>query len=370
MIRTSTQNNYHEQIFQFCGEPFNAFIPIPALQMTQNDDADIVVITYGCPRTTWYLQKLIDEEWTTVKTLDKDAQPEGEVFPFADLTSGEYRVINEGGACTYTGPGQVVEISPWSEEAIAWFTASGISDSDEKDDYDRLVRDWLGQSNPDYTTYNLFGRGLCMYLFPGTGASTAKFNVFNPADSDVAYRATIIGGLTFNDSCIGDGASGYFNSHMKPGTNLGLNSKTFFCYIASNIDEFTFIMGAVNSGTFQGDSLVARLADTLYARSSDGSGVGLSNTDSRGCYVIGRTGASVDKIIKNDVKVQDQNFLSVSQENIDCYGMAMNNSGSDFGHTNHEIYAWGWVDGCTEDECIFISKSLNALQTRKGRNVY
>lgn len=58
---------------------------------------------------------------------------------------------------------------------------------------DRLVRDLHGEPNGNYTTYDIWSLGVAMYPFIGNSRDSHKYNLFNPSDTDVAFRLTFDG---------------------------------------------------------------------------------------------------------------------------------------------------------------------------------
>jgi hypothetical protein len=81
----------------------------------------------------------------------------------------------------------------------------------------------------------------------GGTATTHKFNLKNPADTDAAFRLSFVGGWTHSaNGALPNGTNAYANTFLNPSTNLSLNSHSFGIYSRTNDVSGTKIYGAFN----------------------------------------------------------------------------------------------------------------------------
>lgn len=96
--------------------------------------------------------------------------------------------------------------SSYDSDAEAFFTATGITDTGIKDAVNQFVL--------DLKSYSLWSKMVCLYPFVGGSASTHKYNLVNPSDSDGAFRITFNGSWTHDSNGVtGDGSTTYADTH-------------------------------------------------------------------------------------------------------------------------------------------------------------
>ena len=77
-------------------------------------------------------------------------------------------------------------------DAQAFITAAAITDVTQQNAINTLVVDLKG--------YNIWTKMKALYPFVGGTASTHKFNLKNPLDTDAAFRLTFSGGWTHSST--------------------------------------------------------------------------------------------------------------------------------------------------------------------------
>ena len=105
-------------------------------------------------------------------------------------------------------------IVPLDPDAEAFILAAGITDPTEISAINTLVEDLKA-------TGSLWALLQAIYPIVGGTATTHKYNLRNPLDTDAAFRLTFSGGWTHTtDGMTPNGINGYANTHFNPGTDL------------------------------------------------------------------------------------------------------------------------------------------------------
>jgi hypothetical protein len=90
---------------------------------------------------------------------------------------------------------------------LAFLTATGITDT--------TITDALNLFVVSLKANNLWSKFNAIYPFVGGSATTHKFNLVDPQDTDAAHRITFVGGLTHDaDGVKGNGSNGYMNTNF------------------------------------------------------------------------------------------------------------------------------------------------------------
>lgn len=99
-------------------------------------------------------------------------------------------------------------IAGYDSDALAFFSAAGITDTTQKSAVNQLVLDLKG--------YSLWTKILALYPFVGGSGTSHKYNLKNPADTNAAYRLNFQGGWTHGATgSKGDGSSAYADTFYK-----------------------------------------------------------------------------------------------------------------------------------------------------------
>jgi hypothetical protein len=126
---------------------------------------------------------------------------------------------------------------------------------------DRLFRDLKGQSNPGYTTANIWSKLAAFYPMFGGSAARHKWNGKDPRDLDAAYRLTFTGSPTHTSTGINfNGTTQHADSkYVIPGANA-TNFHIGFCSRTSANGGNNYDMGTSSNGSIGTNSA------TLYIR--------------------------------------------------------------------------------------------------------
>jgi hypothetical protein len=124
-------------------------------------------------------------------------------------------------------------------DANAFLTATGITDPTISGAVCTLVT--------SLKSANLWTKLNAIYPFVGGTATTHKFNLKNPADTNAAFRLSFVGGWTHSaNGATPNGTNAYADTFLNPFTNLSLNSHSFGIYSRTNNTT-----GAQVYGSFQ-----------------------------------------------------------------------------------------------------------------------
>ena len=160
--------------------------------------------------------------------------------------------------------------------------------------------------------YNLWNKMKAVYPFIGGTATTHKFNLINPQDSDSAFRLGFNGGLTHSATGIlPNSTNSYGNTNINIQTNLTNNNIHFSYYSRTNINT----LNAPRECGYQQDAsggydmilAIQQVAGGNYTIGIIG-GSYLINTnisiqnaisDTRGLFIVNRESSTSLKLIKN-----------------------------------------------------------------------
>lgn len=116
-------------------------------------------------------------------------------------------IVHDFNAALTRNPGQ------YDEDALNFLIATGITDITESYAINSLVVDLKAAS--------LWDKFYAIYPMVGGTATTTKYNLVNPVDSDAAFRITWNGGWTFGASgAQGNATNTYGNTHFVMGSDL------------------------------------------------------------------------------------------------------------------------------------------------------
>jgi lysophospholipase L1-like esterase len=112
--------------------------------------------------------------------------------------------------------------------ARAFISVANITDAIQKSAINQFVLDLkaINSIQSNFVNFTTPTNSVIKALYPfiGGSASTHKFNLINPLDTDEAFRLTFNGGITHDSLGIkGDGTSGYFDTHFNPSVKLSVN---------------------------------------------------------------------------------------------------------------------------------------------------
>jgi hypothetical protein len=200
-----------------------------------------------------------------------------------------------------------------------------------------------------------------IYPFVGGTATTHKWNLKNPLDTDAAFRLTFFGGLTHSSNGItGNALNGYALTHLNASTTIP-NNGAIGIYSRTNVSEQGYDFTNIVGGTEQ--SVISRWSDNkFYVNSGSATYPNVANTDSRGNFIM--TYNSRVTGYKNGNSVITEVKASSGANNTFKIG------GTGFGNYSSRNYAFAFIaDDLNATEVLSTTNYIQTFQTTLGRQV-
>ena len=222
--------------------------------------------------------------------------------------------------CTITLP----TTASYDPDAQAFFTAAGITDSTQKSAVNQLVL--------DLKSYNIWTKMKAVYPFVGGTASAHKFNLKDPQDTNAAFRLVFSGGWTHSSTgATPNGTNAYADTKFNLTNFTAFTNASTGVYLRTNINAATvdFGQGYANFGK-QGVCIYPRYSSEIIGGCCIGdtftSGGASSNTDSRGLFVVTRTGTTqnIRKRGTSTINLTTTNITDSTYSNANIYLAASN----------------------------------------------
>jgi hypothetical protein len=252
--------------------------------------------------------------------------------------------------------------SSFDPDAQAFITAAAITDPTQQAAINTLVVDLKG--------YSIWTKFSALYPFVGGTASTHKFNLKNPLDTDAAFRLVFNGGNTHSiTGWLPNGTNGFGDTKVNAFNNLSLNSMHLSVYSRTNTSGDKRDIGA--QAVFEGSAMILNLGGLAYYKinSTIGNYLTVANSDTRGLFVSNRTASNVLNGWKNGTKVGTGTNASTSLLNAPIYiGAIWENSNA--GYFANREYAFASIgDGLTDAEAANLYTAVQNFNTALARQV-
>ena len=190
--------------------------------------------------------------------------------------------------------------SSFDVDAQAFITAAAITDSTQQNAINTLVLALKG--------YSIWTKMKAIYPIVGGTASQHKYNLKDPRDLDVAFRLAFATGWTHSVNGIkGNGTTAFADSFFNLSTQTTATNISGGVYIRENLINNGVSFGAVNAGLFEGLQITPKFTDNnTYFAANNSALNGSANfvTDTRGLFVVSKTGATQTQILKNGSLIQ------------------------------------------------------------------
>ena len=246
-------------------------------------------------------------------------------------------------------------------DAVAFLTATGITDATITSAICTLV-----------TTMKTDGTwAKCNTIYPMVGgtATTHKFNLKNPLDTNAAFRLSFLGGWTHSSNgALPNGTNTYANTFFNPSANASQNSHHISYYSRTNSNLTEVEIGGANAT--QGSVLEIRTSNITYFRiNSSTTYITAADADSRAFYMANRTAQNVINGWKNLTKIATGATASSTLVNLNYLLGALNNNGATSFYSRKECAFATIGSGLTDAEAAALYNSIQAMQTTLSRNV-
>lgn len=249
-------------------------------------------------------------------------------------------------------------------DADAFISAAGITDSTQQSAIQTLVTDLKG--------YGLWTKMKALYPFVGGTATTHKYNLKDPQDTDGAFRLVFSGGWTHSSTgALPNGTNAYADTFYNQ-TTVGdsLNSAHLSYYSRTNTNGTEVEIGVQEPGGNY-NLLEIRTSGTTYFLQNQSSLTSASDSDSRGFYLGNRQASNDIDGWRQGVKIINATTASNALPNGKIYLGAMNNAvfTSILYYSTKECAFASIGDGLTDTEASNFYTAVQAFQTTLSRNV-
>lgn len=248
----------------------------------------------------------------------------------------------------------------FDRDAQTFITAVGITDATQKSAINTLVLDLKG--------YSIWTKMKALYPFVGGTATTHKWNLKDPQDTNASFRLTFSGGVTHDSNGIqGNGINTYGDTFFIPNSHLSSSSQHLSIYSRTNVGEAKRDIGTYTSGT---NSLICTLkwSDGNLYFNNGASYATVSNSDSKGFYISNKIASGTVIAYKNGSNVAS----TTSSDTLSTYSvaiMALNTAGSFTEYTTRQYSFASIGDGLSSIESSNFYTAIQAFQTTLSRQV-
>jgi hypothetical protein len=247
-------------------------------------------------------------------------------------------------------------------DAQLFITATGITGTNASA---------INQLVLDLKSASIWTKMKAIYPMVGGTATTCKWNLKNPLDTNAAFRLFLAGGFTVSSTgVLFNGSTGYAETYLAPSTSLLQNNAHISFYSRTNIDGFYIDMGSSGdpSSGIHGSYIFPRLANLFYGRINTTASTTVANLDSRGFYISSRLSGTTQVIYKNST------LTSAASNSTGLTGNAINigrwnNPGGTFYYSPRECAFASIGDGLTDTEASNFYTAVQTFNTTLGRQV-
>lgn len=244
--------------------------------------------------------------------------------------------------------------SSFDPDAQAFITAAGITDPTQQGAIDDLVVGLKADS--------LWAKLSAIYPFVGGTATTHKYNLKDPQDTDAAYRMTWVGGITHDANGVtGNGTTGYGNTNLNP-TSASITNIACSVYVAANAMNGVGDFGAIDAGAARIEIVTNYNGDAFWAAQSS------EKSQAAGAAGLHQS-VRVDgtDIFYQSNLVRTTNTGAASVANLPVYLMSVNAGGLGFSARNFRFCSIG--AGFTTTDADNLYTNVQAFETTLGRQV-
>ena len=252
-------------------------------------------------------------------------------------------------------------------DAQAFITAASITDPTQQSAINTLVTDLKG--------YGVWTKMKALYPFVGGTASSHKFNLKDPQDTDTAFRLVFSGGWTHSSNgALPNGTNGWAETFVKTGTDLALNSTHVSVYSRTDAIAASRIAigNSYGAASFELSMGLKNSSSNTTHRNNTSSFSQVSNLDSRGFYIGNRNSSTQQKIIKNTT-INTFNVNSIATTNSFTINISSalqsNGSGIRAYYDDKELAFSSIGDGLTDTEAANFYTAVQAFQTTLSRQI-
>lgn len=250
---------------------------------------------------------------------------------------------------------------PLDPDAQAFLTAAGITTPSIIFAINTLVLDLKG--------YGIWTKMKALYPFVGGTATTHKFNLKDPQDTNAAFRLAFVGGWTHSATgALPNGVNAYADTFFIPNTHFNANTDIHISYYSgtNSVGGNRIDMGAIQASPTRIVDLTSSYT-TLgsFTQLSGSAFLSFANTDTRGHYIGNRVGNEMRLVKDGVVQAQD---LSSTPGGLPTINIRIGQRNNDI-YSNRECRLSSIGDGMSVAELSNYYTAVQSFQTTLGRQV-
>lgn len=263
--------------------------------------------------------------------------------------------------------------SSFDSDASAFIIAAGITDQTQQTAINSLVVELKG--------YSIWTKLNAIYPFVGGTATTHKFNLKNPADTNAAFRLVFSGGVTHGANGVSfNGTNGYADTFLTASTTLSANNNSLGYYSRTSVASSS--TSAIDMGGVPDINADASLFCLIIRRNTSNQSLFAANTSSSlsianttvanggGLFVGSIISSSSRKLYRNGSSIAST--LTTAVQSLPAQkiyiGCISNNNVAGF-FSNRECAFASIGSGLTDTESTNLYTAVQAFQTTLGRQV-
>ena len=254
----------------------------------------------------------------------------------------------------------VWQFSSVDPDAQAFITAAGITNPTQQTAINTLV--------VSLKANGIWTKMKAIYPFVGGTATTHKYNLKNPLDTNAAFRLVFNGGWTHSANGVKpNGTNAYADTFLNFNTTMLLNDAALSFY--SREDIFTAVLMGVGW-----DAITSMISPNYgsgfgdySAINSGGNGTGVINKS--GLFTISRLTSTNVIGYRNGSQYFNRAAASTSKPNYNVYVGARNFNGSAVQYSQNQCAFSAIHDGLTDTDSSNLYTAVQAFQTALSRQV-
>jgi hypothetical protein len=220
---------------------------------------------------------------------------------------------------------------------------------------------------------NLWLSMKAIYPFVGGTASTHKWNLRFPNDTNSSHRLTFGGGWTHSSNgATPDGTTAFANTYFLPSSNGGFWSLVYgsiSVYSRTNSVNSGSIYGTKTASTATNAYTVLNVSSVSSFSNANVSSSPLSLPTTTACNFISSRTSSTNLVLAINGSALDYPNTSNSLSTVSIYLGARNNNGTADLFSNRQIAFAHIGQGFTTTQCTQLYNRIQTFQTALGRQV-
>jgi hypothetical protein len=242
-------------------------------------------------------------------------------------------------------------------DAVAFLAAAGITDPTITSAICTLVLSMKADGT--------WAKMSAIYPMVGGTATTHKFNLKNPADTNAAFRLSFVGGWTHSaNGALPNGTNAYADTFVSPLSNLSLNSHSYGIYSRTNDVSGTKVYGAFSGVVI----LHNNLTGANFTSGVTANGIVYTANPSTSLLMASRTTNTLFSAYRAGVLLGTNTVAVTSIPNNNFFFGARNRGVAEF-YTTHQIAFAFLGSGLNSTEAGSLYTNVQAFQTTLSRQI-